>query len=508
MMAESSPGNVVGQTYTPGSVDEVVALVRRARQTGRPLFPVSTGMNWGYRSASPAQRGHDVADLRLMNRILNADSISERNPVAVIQPGVTQRQLYDFLEARAPGLTFNVTGSAAGTSIMGNSLDRGVGYIGPRREDLFGLEVVTGAGNILRTGFRRLGEDSPLAHCHPYGLGPMLDGLFFQGNFGIVTSACFRLAVKHARRIAVTLSLRDSAQLPRFLDALAGLKRQGVLSSVTHVGNRARSRSTLAPGLAQQLSERHGYAGATLAAEVQMALDLVAPTEWSAVGGVSGSAPHVEASVAEIRRALRGLARVNVITDRRLQLMSRVASKLAFLPPMRRLAAALTAIRPLHGLALGIPTNAAVSGLLWQAGQGEMPATDFDRSRCGLVYICPALPLNGALISEVISAMVRVAAGFQHELYATINIETGTSAVAVTNILYDKLSAEETVRAQRCADALYCCLRDFKLEVYRAGEAMMAGLGERDPAHWRQVRDLKASLDPDNIIAPGHYSLP
>ena len=68
------------------------------------------------------------------------------NPVAVIEPGVTQMQLYDFLQNHCPELTFNVTGSGKETSIIGNALDRGVGYIGPRREDLFGLEIVLGTG--------------------------------------------------------------------------------------------------------------------------------------------------------------------------------------------------------------------------------------------------------------------------------------------------------------------------------------------------------------------------
>ena len=106
-----------------------------------------------------------------MNRILNAESISVNNPVAVIEPGVTQMQLYEFLQNHCPELTFNVTGSGKETSIIGNALDRGVGYMGPRREDLFGLEIVLGTGEILRTGFRRLGESSRLAHSHPFGLG-------------------------------------------------------------------------------------------------------------------------------------------------------------------------------------------------------------------------------------------------------------------------------------------------------------------------------------------------
>ena len=503
--AESAqPG--IGQVFFPASTSDVVEIVRRARVIGRPVFPLSTGMNWGYRFDLPVSRGYDVVDLRRMNRILNANKISESNPIAVIEPGVTQIQLYEFLENHAPSLMFNVTGSAAGTSIVGASLDRGVGYLGARREDLFGLEVVTGSGEVLRTGFRRLGEDSPLAHCHPYGLGPMLDGLFFQGNFGIVTSACFKLAPKQPCRIAVTLSLGDTTKLALFFDKLAALKRLGVIRSVPHVGNRARTHSTLAPGLARDFAQQWNFQGSRLEDEVKAALAIVAPSDWSAVVPISGTKYQVKAALIEVRRVLKGLARVNVVTDRRLDALTVFASRLKFIPAMRRLAAAMTALRPLHGLALGIPTDSPVIGLIQQFGSNNLQAVEFDKSNCGLIYICPAMPLDGSLISRVIEEMTRIAAQFNNILYATINIETSTSAIAVTNLMFDKRVPEEVARARRCAAALYEYIHGHKLEVYRAGDDMMPSVVSIDPHYWSMVRRLQSAWDPDGIIAPGHYS--
>lgn len=498
------PGS--GQVFSPSTVEDVVAIVLRARETGRPVFPLSTGMNWGYRFDSPTSHGYDVIDLRQMKRIINAEKINESNPIALIEPGVTQIQLYDFLEANAPELTFNVTGSAAGTSILGSSLDRGVGYLGARCEDLFGLEVVTGTGEILKTGFRRLGEDSPLAHCHPYGLGPMLDGLFFQGNFGIVTSVCFKLAPKQPRRIAVTLALRDTTKLALFLDKLATLKQLGVIRSVPHVGNRARIHSTLAPSLAHDLGHQLQIEGARLELEVQAALAIVAPNDWSAVVPISGSQLEVKAALVEVRRVLNGLARVNVITDARLEAISFLASGLKIIPSMRRLAAAMNALRPLHGLALGIPTDLPVSGLIQQFGPNDLRAVEFDRSNCGLMFICPALPMDGGLIFQVITDMTRIAAEFNNKLYVTINIETGTSAIAVTNLLFDKRIPQDSDRARHCAAALYEYIHQMKLEVYRARDDMMPSATSVDPGYWSIVQRLKSALDPDGIIAPRHYS--
>ena len=46
----------------------------------------------------------------------------------------------------------NVTASCANTSVIGNALDRGVGFHRQRSDDLAALEVVVGNGDLLRVG--------------------------------------------------------------------------------------------------------------------------------------------------------------------------------------------------------------------------------------------------------------------------------------------------------------------------------------------------------------------
>src|SRR4051812_740657 len=94
--------NVTGRAHpvagvdTPDSVEQVVRLVRAARGRGSALYPVSPGLNFGYGGKSPAAPHCRLVGLGKMNRILNADRISLANPVAVIEPGVTQGQLHEF----------------------------------------------------------------------------------------------------------------------------------------------------------------------------------------------------------------------------------------------------------------------------------------------------------------------------------------------------------------------------------------------------------------------------
>ena len=500
-------GQEVTHVLRPGSREQIQQIVREANQQGQRVYPISTGLNWGYGSATTAASGCTVLDLSGMNRILNADQISSANPVAVIEPGVTQRQLYEFLRDRCPDLMFNVTGSAADTSILGNALDRGVGYLGPRREDLFGLEVVTGLGEVLQTGFRRLGETSPLAHSHPYGLGPILDGLFFQGNFGIVTSACFKLVPRAERQVAVSLALKREANLGAFIDVLAQLKREGVMGAVTHIGNKARTHASLMYGISRYLSEHCGVSTAELAREASKALASVAPFEWTSLGGISGTARLVRAAVSEVKARVGDLARLTVVDDAKLDMGFRVMHGLRFLPLARANAAAIAAIRPLHGLASGVPSDVAIDNLLWRFGRTDLPATSLDESSCGLLFISPALPMDGVFVADVVAEMTAIAARHQNKLYVTVNIETSTSLVAVTNLLFDRSSTAETVQAQRCADALLAYIRSRGLEVYRARTDMMGSVVDEGSDYWQVVRRLKAAIDPGNIISPGRYNL-
>lgn len=496
----------VGETLFPKNVADLVKIVTDAQYSRTSLYPLSTGLNWGYGSRSPVQTGATLVDLSGMNRILNADEISVDNPVAVIEPGVTQIQLHEFLCKHCPALTFNVTGAGKDTSILGNALDRGVGYFGPRKEDLFGLEIVTGTGEILHTGFRRLGEDSPLAHCHPYGLGPMLDGLFFQGNFGIVTSACFRLIPRRPKEVAVSMALRDVRFLAEFIDQLARLKRDGLLTSVTHIGNKARTQSTLAYGVTRYLEKECGYSPEQAIAEADKAIALVAPDEWASLAAVTGNTGQVRAAIREVRQRIGRIARVMVITDTVLDIGYAVTHALRFIPFARANAAAIHAIRPLHALALGVPTDVPIENLLWKYGRADLPAKALDESPCGLLFVNPALPLNGKAVVAVVDDLQSVAASHGHKLYMTLNIETSTSMVAVINILFDRSQPGETERAHRCADDMLACIRRHGLEPYRARVDMMKDIVQ-DNEYWRTIRRLKDVFDPDNIIAPGRYNL-
>ena len=132
--------------------------------------------------------GQVVVDLgRKMNRILDID---EKLAFAVVEPGVSYQALYDELVRRGNKLMLDVTSGPPQGGMIGNALDKGAGY-SPYFDHFgfsCGLEIVLGNGEVLRTGDGALdSKDLINWHTSKYSFGPILDGLFTQSNFGIVT---------------------------------------------------------------------------------------------------------------------------------------------------------------------------------------------------------------------------------------------------------------------------------------------------------------------------------
>lgn len=159
----------------PGSREEVQECLRVANEHKTPIYPVSTGKNWGYGSRVPPADGSVLMELRRLNRITD---YNEKLAYVTVEPGVTLRQLYEFLRSKGSNLMVSVTGSTPNSSLIGNALERGAGS-GPyadRASHVCGFEVVLPTGECIHTGFGRF-PGAKTASLHRWGVGPYTDGL-------------------------------------------------------------------------------------------------------------------------------------------------------------------------------------------------------------------------------------------------------------------------------------------------------------------------------------------
>jgi 4-cresol dehydrogenase (hydroxylating) flavoprotein subunit len=169
----------------PSSNEQVQGCMKVAGKWGVPVYPMSGGRNWGYGSRVPVVSGCGMMDLSRMKGILDFD---EKLGCVTLEPGVTQRELYEFLQKQGSRRWMDATGSTAESSVVGNVVERGFGHTpyGDRFSNVCDLEVVMADGQLLRTGFSRL-EKAQNKGVFRWGLGPYLDGLFTQSNLGVVT---------------------------------------------------------------------------------------------------------------------------------------------------------------------------------------------------------------------------------------------------------------------------------------------------------------------------------
>ncbi len=156
----------------PGTAAQVAASVKIAHQHDVPLYPISSGRNWGYGSANPVVDGCVVLELSRLDRIIDFD---RDLGLVTLEPGVTQQSLYEYLQKEAPDFVVPVTGAGPECSVLANTLERGYG-ITPYA-DHFGamtrLEAILPDGTLYRTPLTEMGGE--LADkAFKWGVGPYL----------------------------------------------------------------------------------------------------------------------------------------------------------------------------------------------------------------------------------------------------------------------------------------------------------------------------------------------
>lgn len=483
----------------PASTREVQQIVAIASKYRFHLYPFSRGCNWGLGSRLPVRDGACLVDLSRMNRIRE---VNARHRYAIVEPGVTQQQLYEYIQQNNLPLVLNVIGSGSGTSMLGNALERGIGYFASRAGSLSGLEVVLGNGTVMRTGF---GDESKsaLTHIYKYGIGPGLDGLFYQSNFGIVTAGGIELLPRQPASCSVIAKIETAARLPALVNALGELRRNETIRMVTHIGNYNRTFDTLAPLIYEALGE-----GRTREeAEALLAAEGFGP--WSAICSVAGDREQLRHSVRAIRAALKGIAKVDVMDDARFAAAERMLKRLSFLPSMRRKALVLRAVKPVYGLSQGIPTDEAIRALYWGAGV-EAPAGapgNPDHSAAGYLYMLPLFPLDGDVAAKIVAEAERRAAAAGLHPAMTLNIIDERCLELVLSISFPRNQSDRVRAAHDYVEQLLDAYEAMGYRPYRVGIQQMGRVVKEGDPFWETARAIKRALDPNNIIAPGRYSL-
>ena len=501
----------------PNSRDEVCDIVKIAAQHRLPLWTFSKGKNWGYGATMAAQDGAVILLLERMNRILE---VNEDLAYAVIEPGVTYKQLVDHLKSRAIKLWADCTDSTPEGSVIGNALDRGLGHTpyGDHFGNLCGLEVVLANGEVIQTGAAP--PDSPAWHTFKWGTGPYLEGLFSQSNFGIVTRAGIWLMPEPEAFQAFFCEVEQEENLPAVLDSLRRLALAGALRGTAHLINDLlclsmvmqypyelrQGQPCLSDDARRDLRSRHGI------------------SLWTLTSGLYGTVAQVQANRALIRRELKPYGKLTFIDRRqlaRLEWLIGLVTRMQHLPFAsglgRLLKNCLIERAPLEvfegishavGILQGIPGEFIVRFAYFKSRQGR-PLSDVNppRDGCGLIWFAPVAPLTGSHVNLVLDLCRPVFREHGFDFSVSLIVVNPRSAVVLMEIFYDKADPTETARARALYEDLCGLTVRAGYQQYRANVAYMYGLVEPVPQHRRLLDSMKRAVVPCGTLAPGRYGI-
>lgn len=467
----------------PRDLDQVKRIVRIALRHRVPLYPISQGKNIGYGERAPYQEGQVVLSLSNLNKIRDIDS---ENGEVVVEPGVTQAQLAQFLKERNVPFWADVTGASPEASILGNTLEAGFGHtpLGDHRKNILDMEVVLPDGSLMRTG------EMP-------SVGPDLSQLFIQSNFGIVTAIKVPLFPIPERAITFVFSFATDADFFKGISPLKELRRQGVINSLIHSGNSTRAlmtasrfpadrdpKESLSEGDCQSIINEHS---------------LVKVGAWTTIGAVYGFNDEVAFKVKRIKLAMKGIAKVRFFTDRKIEMTDRLLNS-TLLKKVKSLdltRESFKSLKALHGILRGRPSNVPSENITWRVTEKE---------KLGLAWFSPVIPATAQDAEKLLTLTRAFYAKYKFEMPVTLTLINERKMTAVFNICFDKSQPKEVALAHKAYHELSGAVGALGYQPYRLGilSDAKAAFGEKK---MKFLNTLKRVLDPACILAPGRYGI-
>ncbi|NLD69503.1 MAG: FAD-binding oxidoreductase [Limnobacter sp.] len=485
----------------PASRDEIVELLAIARECARPLYPISTGRNWGYGTALPVIDDCTIVDLSGLGAIRTIDADLG---LFEVEPGVTQGALHQYLQTRKLPFMVPTTGAGPDASLLGNALERGYG-ITPTADHFAAvtrIEAVLADGRVYRPALSELGAE--LAdHAFKWGLGPYLDGLFTQSGFGIVTSMTLALARRPEVVEAFYFAVPDAGAFEDVAMAVRGtLQDLGSVAGSVNLMNRHRVLSMTAP-------YDHSCVGSdgllTDAAVADMGRRYrVDP--WMGMGALYGPRDVVAAARKLVRRRLaRPTRRLVFMTGGRARVLESISRRA--LGRSHGIPAMLSRIRSSLDILEGRPDRVAHGLLYWRRGGADLSTvTDPARAGVGLLWYAPLVPFKPDLMARYVRTCTQVLRAHSMEPLITLSTLSDRCVDSSVPLLFDPAVPGDVERAHRCYDALVEAGRELGCMPYRLHVGAMAGFTRSDQTFWDLAARVDSALDPGRILSPGRYA--
>ena len=471
----SSDDYMASAIVMPTEVEEVQAVVRIANEHRIPLWPHARGMNNGYGGPAPRVNGSVIVSLRNMNRVLE---VNPESAYAVVEPGASWFDLYNAIQAGGHDLWLSIADIGWG-SVVGNSLDNGCTYL-PYGQDFqapCGMEVVLASGEVLRTGMGAI-PNSRAWHLYRRGLGPALEPMFIQSNFGIVTKMGVWLLPKPQCYMPIWIRGWKDDDLGPMSDVMRELLLDRTIEGLPQILNTLLIASVVSDRI--DWYDGEGPIPDDVIDRMARELDI---GRWSIRTALYADEPVVDHRFAKIKAAFEQIPGVTVWGEKR------DPDKVAELPD------------PGERVLAGVPNLDINRMTAWYGGEEG-----------GHIGFSPIAALTGREAIEVrnlLRRLIEEEAGLDY--IAGMNLVNARSFVHVTLIIFDTKDEAKMRGAYETAQLLVREAGKLGYGEYRAHLSFMDLASDQysfnGNIYRRFCETIKDAVDPNGILAPGRHGV-
>ncbi|NQY65443.1 MAG: FAD-binding oxidoreductase [Alteromonadaceae bacterium] len=502
-----------------GNTDDITALIKLANVVSNneelkfSVHPISSGRNWGYGTSQPPTTKNKTVllDLSALKQI----EFDEELGLVTLQPGITQQELSDYLIKLGDNYMVPVTGAGPDCSIVGNAIERGYGIT--QYTDHFG--AVTAIKGLWANGIQYQSalfeldqsKEKFVDKTYKWGVGPYLDGLFTQSNFGIVTEMTIRLSARKPAFVSFLIKLKSDELLEAAIPLIQRVLRdyEGIVGSINLMDKRR---------MLSMFADNPNVNDHQIMSDIQVQTqtkNLKIPS-WTIVGSISGSKNIVKVTKNEIKNIFKQIPNQAIFSDD--PVISMGNKVISLLPEgilnrsamLKKVKLQLGSFNKAKEVMQGKPNRVALKLAYWRHHKGansfEGKVLSPGKDKCGLLWYAPLVMMKANAMCEYVEFVRKICPLFNIEPFITFTNLRHDCVDSTVPILFDLSNPIAVKDAHNCLKELVTEGLKLGYVPYRLNIDQQQWLLDKESDFWQTVNQIKSKLDPNNILSPGRYN--
>lgn len=162
-----------------------------------------------------------------------------------------------------------------------------------------------------------------------------------------------------------------------------------------------------------------------------------------------------------------------------------------------------------HKILQGIPTDYFIKHAYYRNRQQRPEEFNVNPAMdgCGLIWFAPILPFTNQDVWPYLEKCKERFLAHGFDFYVAMLLMNPRSVICLMAILYDREDQSEIERSTQLYQSLLAEIQQNRYQQYRAGLQSWGSMYADTLELGRLNNRIKAALDPDNTLAPGHYGI-